>query len=153
MSQCQYEVDYLDGSFTKGMLVLETLKFGSICIQNVFFGCGHSNNFMLPTIHDLVGLGGGPLSLPTQLWLRGLAGMFSCCLLGSVGGSLGWLKFSVLGVVPHAGIGWIPLLTNPKKRIYYFVGLSGLGIGDMRLSIPESSFIGGGIIDFGTTYT
>ena len=153
MSQCQYEVDYLDSSFTKGMLVLEILKFESTGIQNVFFGCGHSNNFMLPAIHSLVGLGGGPLSLPTQLGLCGLAGMFNCCLPGSVGGSLGWLNFSVLGVVPHAGTAWIPLLPNPKKRTYYFVGLSGLGIGDMHLSIPESSFIGGGIIDSSTTYT
>jgi hypothetical protein len=105
------------------------------------------------TIHGLVGLGGGPLSLPTQLWLHGLVGMFSCCLPGSVGGSLDWLKFSVLCVVPHAGTAWIILLSDPKKRIYYFIGLSGLRIGDMRLSIPKSSFLGGGIIDSGTTYT
>jgi hypothetical protein len=117
MSQCQYEVDYLDGSFTKGMLVFETLKFGSISIQNVIFGCGHSNNFILPAIHGLVGLGGGPLSLPTQLWLRGLVGMFSYCLPGSVGGSLGWLNFSIPGAMPHAEIAWIPLLPTPKKGL------------------------------------
>jgi hypothetical protein len=142
MSQCQYEVDYLDGSFTKGMLVFETLKFESISIQNVIFGCGHSNNFILPAIHGLVGLGGGPLSLPTQLQLRGLVGMFSYCLPGSVGGSLGWLNFSIPGAMSHVEIAWIPLLPNPKRRTSYSVGLSGLGIGNMHLSIPESSFIG-----------
>ncbi|XP_062158006.1 uncharacterized protein LOC133865603 [Alnus glutinosa] len=37
-------------------------------------------NFIVPGINGLMGLGGGQLSLPSQLQLRGLADMFSYCL-------------------------------------------------------------------------
>jgi len=159
-NQCQYEVKYLDGSFTKGSLALETLKFGSTTILNVFTGCGHLNNFMVPDINGLMGLGGGPFSLPTQLRLQGLADMFSYCLPPiSIFGSTGWLNFSLPGAVLPTKTAWIPLLRNSKMQTSYSIELSGLGIGDMLLPNPLNSFttskkgFGGVIIDSGTTYT
>jgi hypothetical protein len=158
-SQCPYKVDYLDGSFTNGSLVLETLSFGSTAVPNVFSGCGHTNYGLVPLTNGFVGLGAGPLSLPTQLRYRGLADVFSYCLPGLFGGPPGWLNFSLPGAVLPAGTAWIPLLPNPKAQTYYYVGLSGIGIGDMRLPIPEKSFkitkegFGGVIIDSGTVFT
>jgi len=108
----------------------------------------------------LMGLGGGPLSLPSQLRLHGLADMFSYCLPPvSIFGSPGWLNFNLPGAVLPAKTAWIPLLRNSKMQTCYSVELSGLGIGDMRLPIPPNSFkttkkgFGGVIIDSGTTYT
>jgi hypothetical protein len=158
-SQCPYKVDYLDGSFTNGSLVLETLTFGSTAVPNVFSGCGHTNYGLDPLTNGLVGLGAGPLSLPTQLRHHGLADVFSYCLPGLFGGPPGWLNFSLPGAVLPAGTAWIPLLRNPKTQTYYYVGLSGLGIGDKQLPIPANSFkmtkegFGGVIIDLGTLFT
>ncbi|XP_059436652.1 protein ASPARTIC PROTEASE IN GUARD CELL 2-like [Corylus avellana] len=107
------------------------LMFGSTTVLNVFTGCGHSNFGFMPEAHGLVGLGGGPLSLATQLRVHG-------CLLDAV--------------LPM-GTTWIPLFCTPKIETYYFVGLSGLGIGDMQLPIPQNSFKRGAIIDLCTAYT
>ncbi|XP_059453349.1 protein ASPARTIC PROTEASE IN GUARD CELL 2-like [Corylus avellana] len=152
-SQCQYEVDYLDNSFTNGSLVLETLTFGSTAVLNVLTGCGHSNFGFMLGAHGLVGLGGGPLSLATQLRVHGRAGIFSYCLPNLHGGLLGWLNFSLPNVVLPTGTAWIPLVRTTKIKTHYHVELSGLGIGNMQLPIPQNSFKGGAIIDSGTTYT
>ncbi|KAE8099498.1 hypothetical protein FH972_017478 [Carpinus fangiana] len=126
-NQCMYEVNYMDNSFTKGVLLLETLALVGTGVLNVVVGCGHSNKGLVTAANGLLGLGGGPLSLPTQLWLHGMA--------------------------------WIPLLRNPNTPTFYYVGLSDLGIGDVRLLIPENTFkltekgYGGVIIDSGTTFS
>ncbi|KAK0574647.1 hypothetical protein LWI29_026673 [Acer saccharum] len=41
--KCGYEVNYADGSYTKGTLMLATLTFGQMRIQNMAMGCGHNN--------------------------------------------------------------------------------------------------------------
>ncbi|KAK1552812.1 hypothetical protein Q3G72_023853 [Acer saccharum] len=41
--KCSYEVNYADGSYTKGTLMLATLTFGQMRIQNMAMGCGHNN--------------------------------------------------------------------------------------------------------------
>jgi hypothetical protein len=131
----------MDGSFTQGVLVLEKLTFGGIDVLNVFSGCGHSNHGLVTGADGLLGLGGGPLSLPTQLRLYGLADIFSYCLpQGIVFGSLGWLNFSLPGALLPPGTAWIPLLPNPNTLTFYYVGLLGIGIEDMQLPIPKSSF-------------
>ncbi|KAK1552995.1 hypothetical protein Q3G72_026885 [Acer saccharum] len=42
-SKCGYKVNYADGSYTKGTLMLETLTFRQMRIQNMAMGCGHNN--------------------------------------------------------------------------------------------------------------
>ena len=159
ISQCPYKVDYPEGTSTNGSLVLETLTFGSTIVPKVLFGCSHSNYGIVAGSNGLLGLGGGPLSLPTQLRLRGLADIFSYCLPGLFGGPPGWLNFSLPGAALPAGTAWIPLLRNPKTPTFYYVGLLGLGIGDEQLPIPENSFkiteqgFGGVTVDSGTIFT
>ncbi|KAK1552091.1 hypothetical protein Q3G72_010134 [Acer saccharum] len=41
--KCGYKVNYADGSYTKGTVMLETLTFGQMRIQNMAMGCGHNN--------------------------------------------------------------------------------------------------------------
>jgi hypothetical protein len=158
--KCPYKVDYPEGTSTaNGSLVLETLTFGSTIVPKVLFGCSHSNYGIVAGSNVLFGLGGGPLSLPTQLRLRGLADVFNYCLPGLFGGPPGWLNFSLPGAALPTGTAWIPLLRNPKTLTFYYVGLLGLGIGDEQLPIPENNFkiteqdFGGVIVDSGTIFT
>jgi hypothetical protein len=63
------------------------------------------------------------------------------------------LNLSLPDAVLSTGTVWIPLLRTPNIDTYYFVGLSGLGIGGVQLPIPQNSFKGGTTIDLVTTYT
>ncbi|KAL2239630.1 UNVERIFIED_CONTAM: Protein ASPARTIC PROTEASE IN GUARD CELL 2 [Sesamum indicum] len=154
--RCKYEVSYGDGSYTKGTLALETLTIGHTVVQNVAIGCGHMNRGMFIGAAGLLGLGGGSMSLVGQL--GGQAGeAFSYCLVSRGTGSFGSLEFgrSVLPV----GAAWVPLLRNPRAQSFYYIGLSGLGVGGTRVPISEDTFRlteygeGGVVMDTGTAVT
>lgn len=154
--RCKYEVSYGDGSYTKGTLALETLTIGHTTVQNVAIGCGHMNRGMFVGAAGLLGLGWGSMSLVGQL--GGQTGQaFSYCLVSRGTGSYGSLEFgrSVLPV----GAAWVPLLHNMRAPTFYYVGLSGLGVGGTRVPIPEGTFKltelgdGGVVMDTGTAVT
>ncbi|KAK4440940.1 protein ASPARTIC PROTEASE IN GUARD CELL 2 [Sesamum alatum] len=154
--RCKYEVSYGDGSYTKGTLAMETLTIGHTVVQNVAIGCGHMNRGMFIGAAGLLGLGGGSMSLVGQL--GGQAGeAFSYCLVSRGTGSFGSLEFgrSVLPV----GAAWVPLLRNPRAPSFYYIGLSGLGVGGTRVPISEDTFRlteygeGGVVMDTGTAVT
>lgn len=154
--RCKYEVSYGDGSYTKGTLALETLTIGHTMVQNVAIGCGHMNRGMFIGAAGLLGLGGGSMSLVGQLGGQ-TGGAFSYCLVSRGTGSSGSLEFgrSVLPV----GAAWVPLLRNPRAPSFYYIGLSGLGVGGTRVPISESTFQlnelgdGGVVMDTGTAVT
>ncbi|KAK0575367.1 hypothetical protein LWI29_037939 [Acer saccharum] len=91
IGKCGYEVNYTDGSYTKGTLMLETLTFGQMRIQNMAMGCGHNNQGSFNVIAGLLGLGGGRMSFVNQIPETG--GAFSYCLLSYNILSTGWLRF------------------------------------------------------------
>ncbi|KAL2470819.1 Protein ASPARTIC PROTEASE IN GUARD CELL 2 [Abeliophyllum distichum] len=154
--RCKYEVSYGDGSYTKGTLALETLTIGHTQVQNVAIGCGHMNRGMFTGAAGLLGLGGGSMSLVGQLGGQ-TGGAFSYCLVSRGTDSSGSLEFgrSVLPV----GAAWVPLLRNPRAPSFYYIGLSGLGVGGMRVPIAEDVFRltelgdGGVVMDTGTAVT
>ncbi|KAK9926251.1 hypothetical protein M0R45_023492 [Rubus argutus] len=79
-NKCLYQVSYGDGSYTVGDFVTETVSFGNTrAINNFAMGCGHDNEGLFVGAAGLLGLGGGPLSLPTQL----KASSLSYCLVGT----------------------------------------------------------------------
>ncbi|KAL1565675.1 Protein ASPARTIC PROTEASE IN GUARD CELL 2 [Salvia divinorum] len=154
--RCKYEVSYGDGSYTKGTLALETLTVGHTTVQNVAIGCGHMNRGMFVGAAGLLGLGGGSMSLVGQL--GGQTGQaFSYCLVSRGTGSYGSLEFgrSVLPV----GAAWVPLLQNLRAPSFYYIGLSGLGVGGTRVPVSEDAFKlsesgdGGVVMDTGTAVT
>ncbi|CAN1177840.1 Protein ASPARTIC PROTEASE IN GUARD CELL 2 [Linum perenne] len=156
--RCRYEVSYGDGSYTKGTLALETITFhDSAVVHDVAIGCGHSNRGMFVGAAGLLGLGGGSMSFVGQLGGQA-GGSFTYCLVsrGSSSGS-GSLEFG-RGSVP-VGAAWIPLIRNPRAPSFYYVGLSGLGVGGVRVPIPEEAFRltelgdGGVVMDTGTAVT
>ncbi|KAK6145180.1 hypothetical protein DH2020_022000 [Rehmannia glutinosa] len=154
--RCKYEVSYGDGSYTKGTLALETLTIGHTVVQNVAIGCGHMNRGMFVGAAGLLGLGGGSMSLVGQLGGQ-TGGAFSYCLVSRGTGSFGSLEFgrSVLPV----GAAWVPLLRNSRAPSFYYLGLSGLGVGGTRVPISEDTFRlnelgdGGVVMDTGTAVT
>ncbi|XP_073157764.1 protein ASPARTIC PROTEASE IN GUARD CELL 2 [Henckelia pumila] len=153
---CKYEVSYGDGSYTKGNLALETLTIGHTMVQNLAIGCGHMNRGMFVGAAGLLGLGGGSMSIVGQLGGQ-TGGAFSYCLVSRGTESSGSLEFgrSVLPV----GAAWVPLLRNPRAPSFYYIGLSGLGVGGERVPIPDNTFQitefgdGGVVMDTGTAVT
>ncbi|KAE8637525.1 hypothetical protein CSA_004546 [Cucumis sativus] len=124
--RCRYEVSYGDGSYTRGTLALETLTFGRVLIRNIAIGCGHMNRGMFIGAAGLLGLGGGAMSFVGQLGGQ-TGGAFSYCLVSRGTESTGTLEFG-RGAMP-VGAAWVPLIRNPRAPSFYYVGLSGLGVG------------------------
>ncbi|RCV14905.1 hypothetical protein SEVIR_3G017000v4 [Setaria viridis] len=158
--RCQYEVSYGDGSYTNGVLALETLTVGGTAVEGVAIGCGHRNHGLFVGAAGLLGLGWGPMSLVGQLG-GAAGGAFSYCLASRGPGSNADAGSLVLGrseAVPEGAV-WVPLVRNPQAPSFYYVGLSGIGVGDERLPLQAGLFqltddgAGGVVMDTGTAVT
>ncbi|KAK2453796.1 Eukaryotic aspartyl protease family protein [Trifolium repens] len=90
--RCGYQVAYGDGSYTKGILALETITIGRTIIQDTAIGCGHWNEGMFVGAAGLLGLGGGSMSFVGQLGAQ-TDGAFGYCLISRGTGSSGSLEF------------------------------------------------------------
>lgn len=150
---CLYEVSYGDGSYTVGDFVTETITFGrSASVNDVAIGCGHSNEGLFVGAAGLIGLGGGPLSFPSQI----NASSFSYCLVDRDSDAASTLEFES-GTPPNTVTA--PLLRNSKLSTYYYLDLTGLSVAGELMSISPSTFQldkngeGGVIIDSGTAVT
>lgn len=153
---CRYEVMYGDGSYTKGTLALETLTFGRTVIRNVAMGCGHRNRGMFVGAAGLLGIGGGSMSFVGQLTGQ-TGGAFGYCLVSRGTDSTGSLVFGREAL--PVGASWVPLVRNPRAPSFYYVGLKGLGVGGVRVPLPDDVFDltetgdGGVVMDTGTAVT
>ncbi|KAK7407812.1 hypothetical protein VNO78_09917 [Psophocarpus tetragonolobus] len=153
---CRYEVSYGDGSSTRGTLALETLTLGRAIIRNTAIGCGNINQGMFVGAAGLLGLGAGPISFVGQLGAQ-TGGAFAYCLLSRGTASSGSLQFGRAAM--PVGAAWVPLIPNPFFPSFYYVALSGLGVGGSRLNISEELFRvtelgdGGAVMDTGTAVT
>ncbi|KAA3459765.1 protein ASPARTIC PROTEASE IN GUARD CELL 1 [Gossypium australe] len=151
--KCLYQVSYGDGSYTVGDFVTETVSFGnSGDIKGVALGCGHTNEGLFVAAAGLVGLGGGPLSLTSQI----KATSFSYCLVDRDSASSSTLDFNS-GLPADSVVA--PLIRSRKVDTFYYVGLTGLSVGGQPVQLPPGSFEleqsgnGGVIVDCGTAIT
>ncbi|RAL41536.1 hypothetical protein DM860_010330 [Cuscuta australis] len=150
---CLYQVSYGDGSFTVGDLATETVTFGkSSTVPNVAIGCGHDNEGLFVGAAGLIALGGGSVSLPSQI----KASSFSYCLVDRDSGSSSTLEFNT--DQPGDSV-TAPLLRNSRINTFFYVGITGISVAGETLSIPPSVFQidgsgnGGIIVDSGTAVT
>lgn len=158
--RCEYEVEYGDGSYTKGVLALETLTFGGTAVQGIAIGCGHRNRGLFVGAAGLLGLGWGPMSLVGQLG-GAAGGAFSYCLASRGPGSNAGAGSLVLGRTEAVPVGavWVPLVRNAQAPSFYYVGLTGLGVGGAKLPLQDGLFQltedgdGGVVMDTGTAVT
>lgn len=151
--KCLYQVSYGDGSFTVGEYATETVSFGdSGSVNRVAIGCGHDNEGLFVGAAGLLGLGGGPLSLTSQI----KATSFSYCLVDRDSGGSSTLEFNS----PRPGDSVTArLVRNQKLDTFYYVGLTGMSVGGEMVSVPPEAFAvgssgdGGIIVDSGTAIT
>ncbi|XP_074297295.1 protein ASPARTIC PROTEASE IN GUARD CELL 1-like [Silene latifolia] len=163
LGQCLYEVSYGDGSYTSGNFVTETITFdGGRSINNLAVGCGHNNDGYFAGAGGLLGLGGGPLSLPSQI----NASFFSYCLVDRDSTAASTLELVNTNTnsettQTNSNITSVtaPLVRNHMLDTFYYLGLTGFTVGGNVLEIPATSFqidrqgSGGMIIDSGTAVT
>ncbi|XP_027341333.1 protein ASPARTIC PROTEASE IN GUARD CELL 1-like [Abrus precatorius] len=152
-NQCQYDIVYGDGSFTKGSLVTETMSLGNIgTVNQIAMGCGHDNHGSFVAAAGILGLGGGPLSFTSQI----KATSFSYCLVDLDTDKTSTLEFN--SPLPRHSV-TTRLLKNPNSNTLYYVEITGMSVGGIPLPIPESVFEmdasgrGGIIVDSGTVIT
>ncbi|XP_042017672.1 protein ASPARTIC PROTEASE IN GUARD CELL 1-like [Salvia splendens] len=150
---CLYQVSYGDGSYTVGNFATETVTFGATgSVPNVAIGCGHHNEGLFAGAAGLLGLGGGTLSLNSQI----KAASFSYCLVNRDSSSSSTLEFNSARASDAV---LAPLLTNPRINTYHFVALNGINVGGRPVNFsPDLLDIGGDgrggvIIDSGTAVT
>ncbi|KAI3867187.1 hypothetical protein MKX03_009059 [Papaver bracteatum] len=165
---CQYLVRYGDGSYSNGNLAFETLTFDStsgrsIQLPNIAFGCGHNTargNFNEKG-SGLIGLGGGVLSLISQLGSK-IDSKFSYCLVPSHDVSSKFI-FGSNAEMTGKDVLSTPLLSNPFEKTFYYLALEAISVNENKVpfisntsstkdteAFQEDNYI---IIDSGTTFT
>ncbi|XP_027356847.1 aspartic proteinase CDR1-like [Abrus precatorius] len=156
---CGYYIDYADGSYSQGDISVDTLTFGSIngCVKfpNIVIGCGRKNavSFEKGKGSGIVGFGGGPVSLISQL-SSSIEAKFSYCLVPMLSQS-SKLNFGDAAVVSGDGTVSTPIVPqNPK--VFYHLTLEALSVQNNRIEFGRSSSKsdsteGNIIIDSGST--
>ncbi|KAI9083870.1 hypothetical protein K1719_034128 [Acacia pycnantha] len=162
-STCGYSYAYGDGSHTSGDLSNETVTIGnnkdSGTFKNIAFGCAHDSAGTFDSSSSgLVGLGGGPLSLVSQLDEK----KFSYCLVPFSSDSVSKISFGSDAAVSGSGVVKTPLVSKSPETFYYLT-LESISVGNKKIMFKGSSVIapdahsdgseGNIIIDSGTTLT
>ncbi|GAV80475.1 Asp domain-containing protein, partial [Cephalotus follicularis] len=149
-SLCEYEYGYGDKSYTKGVLGTETYTLtdtsgNPVPLNGIYFGCGRNNGGIFsPETTGIMGLGGGPLSLVSQLKSNG----FSYCLLPATSSTpSSTISFGELVSGPGA-------VTTPyapgNGGTFYILQLNGITVGNNSVTNGGSTDT---IFDSGTTLT
>lgn len=132
-SPCSYSQSYADSSFTAA-LSRDSLRLALDVIPNYVFGCVTS--VAGPTIpkQGLLGLGRGPLSLLSQTGDL-YKGVFSYCLPSYKSYYFsGSLRLGPAGQPHYAR--FTPLLKNPHRPSLYYVNMTGISVGRVKVVVP-----------------
>ncbi|XP_057832398.2 aspartyl protease APCB1 isoform X2 [Cryptomeria japonica] len=157
--QCDYDIKYADGGSSMGFLIRDafTVKLtnGTVIRPNSAFGCGYdqAGSLKQTQITDgVLGLSGGPSSLPSQWEREGLIkNVIGICIAG--GGKKGGYMFFGDELVPTSSMSWVPLLRGPTTK-YYHVGAAQMIFGSKLLAKDgDERRLGGIIFDTGSSYT
>ncbi|XP_074369457.1 aspartic proteinase CDR1-like [Apium graveolens] len=153
--KCQYNATYGDGSFSNGHLATETLTFGKTSIENYAFGCGHNNRGIFgDSSSGMIGLGGGPLSIISQLGDT-IQWKFSYCLVSISKNQTSTINF---GKQVSSSKAVSTPLFQTADRTYYYLYLEKVIIGNQSFEYPREETgaqvqSGNVIIDSGTPIT
>ncbi|GKV13489.1 hypothetical protein SLEP1_g24491 [Rubroshorea leprosula] len=163
---CLYSYGYGSG-FSSGDLATETLTLSSelgspVILRKTYIGCGRDDRGTFnPVESGIIGLGGGALSLVSQLGTS-IAGKFSYCLVPSYAkpNTSSKIHFGKNAVVSGLSVVSTPLLKKyPQARnTFYILNLQAISVDDLRINFTgsiiettlEGNFI---IIDSGTPLT
>jgi len=164
-SDCLYQVDYGDGSFTLGDFSTDTVTLdsattagGQVVLNSIPMGCGHDNEGYFVGAAGLLGLGKGPLSFPSQVGAA-IGDKFSYCLTDRETDTTDRSLLIFGDAAVPAGVTFTPQVKNAKISTFYYLQMTGISVGGDLLSIPahvfqlDASGDGGVIIDSGTSVT
>ncbi|XP_038889229.1 aspartic proteinase CDR1-like [Benincasa hispida] len=149
---CNYSYTYGDQTYTKGDLGFDKITIGSSSVNSVI-GCGHESGGGFGYASGVIGLGGGELSLVSQMsQTAAISQQFSYCLPTLLSHANGKINFGQNAIISGPGVVSTPLVPkNPKT--YYYMTLEAISIGNERHVADMSSKQGNMIIDSGTTLT
>lgn len=150
-SQCQYRVQYPDGSSTMGTYISDVLTLTPTAVISKFqFGCSHAEKGSFSNkASGIMALGGGPQSLVSQT--AGTYGdAFSYCLPPP-----SYYGFFTLGVprVMSSRFVVTPMLRNKQVPTFYIVRLQAITVAGQRLNVPPTVFAAGSVMDSRTIIT
>lgn len=155
---CIYSYAYGDGSSTRGDLAFETVTLDSSSVLRIGFGCGRNNQGTFEDADGLIGLGQGPLSLPSQL-SPSIPEVFSYCLVDQSSTDTPFSPIVFGNIAENSNVRYTPMLPNVNNPSFYYVDVMGVSVGGHRVNTPPSAFRidrngnGGVILDSGTTIT
>lgn len=141
--QCDYDVEYADGSSTMGVLMEDTLTVfltnGSRSQTKAIIGCGYDQQGTLaktPASADgVIGLSSSKVALPAQLAEKGIIkNVIGHCLAGGSNGG-GYLFFGD-ELVPSWGMTWTPMMGKPEM-LGYQARLQGIRYGGEALMLND----------------
>ncbi|XP_027362558.1 aspartic proteinase CDR1-like [Abrus precatorius] len=144
--RCNYTYGYGDSSLTQGVIAQETITLISntgqpVSLRGIIFGCGHNDT---GTFNDhemgIIGLGGGPMSLISQIGSLVGGKRFSQCLLPFKSDTKvsSKMSFGVGSEVLGQGVVSTPLVAKQDKTPY-FVTLLGISVGNTYLHFNSSA--------------
>ncbi|KAG0559606.1 hypothetical protein KC19_10G117900 [Ceratodon purpureus] len=158
--QCDYDVDYADGSSTMGILMEDTITLfltnGTRSQTRAIIGCGYDQQGTLaqtPAATDgVMGLSSSKISLPSQLAKKGIVNnVIGHCLAGGSNGG-GYLFFGD-ALVPAFGVTWTPMMGRPVMEGYQArLRTIRYGVNELKLA-DKTGDVGSAMFDSGTSFT
>uniref|UniRef100_A0A7N0VHW6 Peptidase A1 domain-containing protein n=1 Tax=Kalanchoe fedtschenkoi TaxID=63787 RepID=A0A7N0VHW6_KALFE len=131
-SVCNYTYGYGAG-LSKGVLLSDTLTFGDDPVPDVVFGCArNTTGNWAPESMGLIGLGGGPVSILSQLSDKIGGKKYSQCLVPFKTDPSVTSKLILGGEVSGDDVVLVPIVPQPDPT-FYSVTLSGISVGDKLL--------------------
>ncbi|WVZ81616.1 hypothetical protein U9M48_028971 [Paspalum notatum var. saurae] len=155
--QCDYDVNYADGSSSMGAYVRDNMQLisedGERENADIVFGCAYDQqgNLLdaLENIDGMLGLSNQALSLPTQLASRGIiSNVFGHCMTRDP--SAGGYLFLGDDYIPRWGMTWVPIRNGPADIIRK-AQVQQVNHGDQQLNVEGK--LTQVIFDSGSTYT
>ncbi|KAI0519628.1 hypothetical protein KFK09_007082 [Dendrobium nobile] len=145
---CLYEINYTDGSYSKGSFIQDTLTFSSDTILNFHYGCGHNNSGSFGQVDGVLGLGRGAVSFLSQT-AQFYNKVFSYCLPSGTN-KIGYLLLG--SSIPD--VKYTPMLTNRNLPSLYFLNLIAISVQGTRLNLSPTIFTGPGtLLDSGAVFS
>ncbi|KAL6870812.1 hypothetical protein ACP4OV_014660 [Aristida adscensionis] len=151
--QCDYEIRYLDGLSSLGVLVIDHFVFPMEKAPTIAFGCGYdqqggSSGGKAEQVDGILGLGKGSVDLVSQLKRNKIITkhVIGHCFSSKGGGYL------VVGDVnvPSLAMTWVPMAPRtPGKPYYYSPGQATLLMDTKSIGAKPMKVV----LDSGSTYT
>ncbi|XP_074299298.1 aspartic proteinase CDR1-like [Silene latifolia] len=158
-NKCFYTYQYADNSYTAGYLATDIITFPQgKRVPKITFGCSINSDGILYAKEStgVIGLGGGPLSLISQLGSR-IGGKFSYCFIpfSKEGRYTSTINFGDEGEVSGPGVISTPITKDDQT--FYYLTLNGISVGNTKIPLnnefPNLFNTGNILIDSGATMT